>query len=940
MTAWPVPHASPIPAASGRSLLAIVLLVCASVSPFRAAAAAIAAPQRSACDAGDQSVLLASPALPAAARAAHAVWLDASRLRWQQQSGDDDRYRLLYAPRGGIQITIGRPPAGAQASVALARQADAGPLPQRYGHLAPGVTLVVPNDAAQRLPDWHRGQLLLVREDARGAVVAATHVQAAGAIDALYAAAESAPDLGAVLQTQGAQFKLWAPTAQRVALCLFVNPDAAASALLPMQREARTGVWRVAASNARGARAGSYYVYLVDVFVPGTGLVRNRVTDPYSLSLNADSQRTMLVDLNAAQLKPAGWDVTTRPKRVKAQTDMVIYELHVRDFSINDATVSAARRGKYGAFAESTSNGVKHLRALSDAGLTDVHLLPVFDLASVPERGCSTPQITGAPDSAADSETQQAAVAATADTDCFNWGYDPWHFTAPEGSFASDANEGARRIVEFRTMVQALHRMNLRVGMDMVYNHTTASGQHPKSVLDRIVPGYYHRLDGQGAVERSTCCDNTATEHRMMAKLMIDSAVVWARDYRVDSFRFDLMGHQPRDAMLRLGKAVDAAAGRHIHLIGEGWNYGEVVDGKRFVQASQLSLNGTGIGTFNDRLRDALRGGNVDESVNAQVINQGYLNGLHFDRNAVAAAAGKGGRDELLRAADLVRAGLAGSIRSFSMQTHSGEQLTLDRISYDNQPAGYVLQPGEAVNYVENHDNATVFDSLVYKMPAGTSREDRARVQHLGNAFVAFSQGVAYFHAGQEMLRSKSMDRNSYDSGDWFNRIDWTFTDNHFGTGLPPKRDNGVSWPVIKPLLADAGIKPLPADIRWTRDAFVDLLKIRAGTTLLRLPSADEIKARLRFHNTGPAQLPTVIAGHLDGRGLARAGFAELLYLINVDKVAQTLAIDTLKGRNFVLHPVHRAAGAADQRAATASFAADSGSFTIPPRTAVVWVVH
>ncbi len=942
----PAAFAPPTPATGVWRLIAAALLACTSAT-WAQAAAAIAAPQRSACDAGHQTLLAGSPALPEPARAAVAVWLDGGRLRWQTEAVNEGRYRLLHAPQGGIEITFGAPARGARDTLLLASRADTGPLPLRYGHLGAGVTLALPDAAAQRLRQWHRGQMLLVREDASGAVVAATHLQAAGAIDALYAAAESVPDLGAVFKPQGAQFKVWAPTAQRVALCLFNGPDAPASALLPMHRDARTGIWRAAASSARmppaGPAAGAYYVYLVDVFVPGVGLVRNRVTDPYSLSLNADSQRSLAVDLNAAQLKPPGWDATPRPGRVKAQTDMVIYELHVRDFSINDATVDAARRGKYSAFAEGASNGVKHLRALSDAGLTDVHLLPVFDLATVPERGCVTPQISGAvnsaADSAADSESQQAAVAAVADTDCYNWGYDPWHFTAPEGSFASDAHDGGRRIVEFRSMVQALHRMNLRVGMDMVYNHTTASGQHAKSVLDRIVPGYYHRLDGKGAVERSTCCDNTATEHRMMAKLMIDSAVVWARDYRIDSFRFDLMGHQPRDAMQRLSKAVDAAAGRHIQLIGEGWNFGEVVDGKRFVQASQLQLNGTGIGTFNDRLRDALRGGNVDESVNAQVINQGYLNGLHYDRNSVAAAADKGGRDELLRAADLVRAGMAGSIRSFVLQTHQGAELTLDRIGYGNQPAGYVVQPGEVVNYVENHDNATVFDSLVYKMPGSTSREHRARAQHLGNAFVAFSQGVAYFHAGQEMLRSKSMDRNSYDSGDWFNRIDWTFSDNYFGTGLPPRRDNFVSWPVIKPLLADASIKPTPAEIRWTRDAFLDLLKIRAGTALLRLSSADDIKARLRFHNTGPAQLPTVIAGHLDGRGLAGAGFAELLYLINVDKVAQTLTIDALKGRRFVLHPVHRAAGAADQRATTASYVAEGGRFTIPPRTAVVWVV-
>ncbi len=159
-----------------------------------------------------------------------------------------------------------------------------------------------------------------------------------------------------------------------------------------------------------------------------------------------------------------------------------------------------------------------------------------------------------------------------------------------------------------------LHRAGLRVGMDVVYNHTFASGQKEKSVLDRVVPGYYHRLDAAGAVTQSTCCDNTATENAMMAKLMVDSAVLWAKHYRMDSFRFDLMGHQPRAAMERLQSAVNMATGRDVQLIGEGWNFGEVENGARFVQASQLSLNGSGIGTFSDRARDAARGGSAGDA--------------------------------------------------------------------------------------------------------------------------------------------------------------------------------------------------------------------------------------------------------------------------------------------------------------------------------------
>ena len=349
--------------------------------------------------------------------------------------------------------------------------------------------------------------------------------------------------------------------------------------------------------------------------------------------------------------------------------------------------------------------------------------------------------------------------------------------------------------------MQGLHRAGLRVGMDVVYNHMAASGQSEQSVLDRIVPGYYHRLDAHGAVEQSTCCANTATENRMMAKLMLDSVALWSRDYRIDSFRFDLMAHQPRDVMRTLQERVNAAAGRSVQLLGEGWNFGEVKDNARFVQASQLMLNGTGIGTFSDRGRDALRGGSASDSGANLVRNQGYLNGLVYDPNALADPARPAA--DLLKVADMVRVGLAGSVRGYVMTDYLGERRRLEQIDYNGQPAGYVSQPGEVVNYVENHDNQTLFDINAYRLPLGTSRDDRVRVQMLGAALNAFSQGVAYFHAGIDTLRSKSLDANSFDSGDWFNRLDWTYRDNYFGTGAPPARDNRASYAWSKPLVAD-----------------------------------------------------------------------------------------------------------------------------------------
>ncbi len=611
----------------------------------------------------------------------------------------------------------------------------------------------------------------------------------------------------------------------------------------------------------------------------GTGRVRNRVTDPYSVSLGVDSRRSFIADLDDPALKPPGWNAAPMPAPLRAQADMAVYELHVRDFSINDPTVAPAHRGRYLTFTDTGSAGMRHLRALAEAGLTDLHLLPVYDFASVPESGCATPQV---PDAAPDSPAQQAAVMAKAERDCFNWGYDPFHFNAPEGSYASDAADGAARIREFRSMVAALHGIGLRVGMDVVYNHTYAAGQHEQSVLDRIVPGYYHRLDAAGRVERSTCCENTATEHAMMARLMVDSAELWVRQYGIDSFRFDLMGHQPRAAMEALQRRVDTAASHHVPLVGEGWNFGEVADGRRFVQASQLSLAGSGIGTFSDRGRDALRGGGPGDAGADKVARQGWLNGLVYAPNELADPALD--RAALLRAADLVRVGLAGTLRDYVLETADGQARPLRDIDYNGQPAGYAAAaPGEVVNYLENHDNETLFDLNAFRLPRDTPAHDRARVQGLGMAVTSLlSQGVAYFHAGIDTLRSKSMDRNSFDSGDWFNRLDWSYRDNFFGTGLPPASGNRASWPWIAPRLTDASIRPAPSDIAFARDMLRDLLRIRASSTLFRLADAAEVSRRLRFANTGPAQNPLVIAGHLDGRGLPGAGFAEVLYLLNV----------------------------------------------------------
>jgi len=829
---------------------------------------------------------------------AEAIWQNRSEIFVPGiKSQDATKWFLTSSMHGTLRIQMGQELTGADTSIALTIKG-----PQ---------LLEVAGLTEAALKKLHTTQTALVQVDAQGRVLKATRLQAAKALDDLFGNAAVKHTLGAQFATSKiwkansqASFALWAPTARAVSVCIYPDAQAPAVGYAKLKRDNASGVWQ---SVKALAKQGSYYRFAVEVFVPGVGWVINHVNDPYAVSLSANSLRSYVADLNAPKLKPAGWDKHRAPQTVKHPTDMVIYELHVRDFSINDRSVPTELRGKYLAFTQNSSQGMKHLQELAKAGMTDLHLLPVFDLATVPEKNCQS-----------DPRSDQTTRA----NDCFNWGYDPLHFNAPEGSYATDAEDGAKRILEFRRMVKALHEAGWRVGMDMVYNHTSASGQHVQSVLDRIVPGYYHRLNAKGEVERSTCCDNTATENRMMAKLMSDSILLWTQHYKLDSYRFDLMGHQPKDVMLAMQNRLQKTLKKRVDFVGEGWNFGEVANGARFVQASQLSLNGTGIGTFNDRLRDAIRGGGAGDSVENLIKMPGFVSG----------------RESSERVSEQIRAGLAGSLRNYRMATADGKVKALQDIPYGDQPTGYVSQPSEVVNYAENHDNLTLFDSLAYKLPRETTSAERARVQMLAGALVAFSQGVTYFHAGQEILRSKSLDVNSYDSGDLFNVLDWSYQSNHFGEAIPDFQGSPEANAISRALLKDSQLKPSAADILWTRNAHLDLLKIRKSSKLFRLETAQDVEVRLRFLSTDLQADPRLIAGHLQGHDLN--DFAELIYFVNVSEAPQSLEIPQLAQKAFELHPVQASLQAADARPReSAKYLKATGTFEIPARSAVVFVV-
>ncbi|MGC0403885.1 pullulanase-type alpha-1,6-glucosidase [Streptomyces sp. SAI-126] len=872
---------------------------------------------------GQEKYLLPQPAGSAAAldlTTSKAVWIDRDTVAWNGSQAAAST-QLLYSRDGSIAVNGGALTSDDERWLRLTKTALTDTQKAKYPHLKDYTAWSVDPRDRDRVKQALSGQVVASQRAANGAVLTATGVQVAGVLDDLYPGATKA-ELGPVFHKDRPTLSVWAPTAQSVKLELDGSTVA-------MNRDATTGVWSVTGPKSW---KGKPYRYVVKVWAPSVRkVVTNKVTDPYSVALTTDSERSLVVDLNDRSLAPSGWSTYRKPTAVPLK-DAEIQELHIRDFSVADETVPSKDRGTYLAFTDKNSDGSRHLRQLAKAGTSYVHLLPAFDIATVPEKKSqqSTPDCDLA-SYPADSDQQQACVAASAAKDAYNWGYDPYHYTVPEGSYASDP-DGTGRTVQFRKMVKSLNQDGLRVVMDVVYNHTAASGQAPTSVLDRIVPGYYQRLLADGSVANSTCCANTATENAMMGKLVVDSIVTWAREYKVDGFRFDLMGHHPKANILAVRKALDALTlkkdgvdGKKIILYGEGWNFGEVADDARFVQATQKNMAGTGIATFSDRARDAVRGGGpFDEDPGVQ----GFASGLYTDPNGSAsngtAAAQKA---RLLHYQDLIKVGLSGNLAQYRFTDTDGKEVTGAQVDYNGQPAGYAAAPGDALAYADAHDNESLFDALTYKLPAGTSASDRARMQVLAMATAALSQGPALSQAGTDLLRSKSLDRNSFDSGDWFNAIHWNCRDgNGFGRGLPMAADNASKWPYAKPLLGSVRVGC--AQIQGASAAYQDLLRIRTTEKAFSLGTADRVQSTLSFPLSGKDETPGVITMEL----------GDLVVVLNATPKAQNQRVDALAGTTYRLHPV-QAAGA-DSTVKAASYAKGTGTFAVPARTVAVFIRH
>jgi len=869
-----------------------------------------------------------------------AQWLNPRVLAWDLPAeGSQYHYRLHYAPTGGMAIDATSVTGGGWIELARSPAGLPALLRSQHPNLAGYDALYLPDYAARDQRLLQRivtGQVVVAAYDDAGKLVDATGVQLPWMLDALYHRATSAV-LGPVWNGSSPKVAVWAPTATSVEL-LLTPAGSTVQQRIQMRRDG-SGVWFAYGTPGwKNAR----YLYAVTVYVPSTGRIeRNVVTDPYSVALTMNSTASVLADLSDPALKPPGWDRLPKPA-LPQPSDTSVYELQLRDFSISDPTVPAAQRGTYLAFTNPNTAGMRHLKALAGAGMNTLHLLPVFDIATIQENRsqqqqprCDLAALTAA---APAGEQQQACTSAVADTDGFNWGYDPLHYTAPEGSYATNP-DGPARSKEFRQMVASINGTGLRVVMDVVYNHTAAAGQDDKSILDKVVPGYYQRLSASGALETSTCCPNTATEHAMMNKLTVDSILTWAKQYKVDGFRFDLMGHMPKQTILdvrsaldRLTPARDGVDGKKIYLYGEGWDFGEVAGNALFQQATQANMAGTGVGTFNDRIRDSVRGGGPFDDNPGK---QGFGNGLLTDPNG----SGVNGSAEEQKAAllldqDRIKVGLVGNLADYSMVDSAGNPVRGKDIDYNGAPTGYTAQPSETINYVDAHDNETLFDALTYKLPTGTPMADRVRMNTLSLATVALGQGPMFWHAGVDMLRSKSLDRDSYNSGDWFNRIDWTGQQSTFGSGLPPKATNAAKWEFMRPLLANPLLKPGPTDIAAATAAAQDLLKLRFSSPLFRLGDAATIGQKVSFLTSGPNQTPGVIAMQIDDRvGADRdPKLKRIVVVFNASPGPQTIAV-TGAG---ALRLSQLQAGGSDPVVRQSTIGASS--VTVPGRTVAVFV--
>ena len=508
-------------------------------------------------------------------------------------------------------------------------------------------------------------------------------------------------DLGAVYSKEKTVFTFWSPEALAVTIRFFTtgsDKEQGAKVIADLNMvKSDDNVWR---AEYLGDHKNEYYTYIIDFKDKQIETV-----DIYAKAAGVNGDRAMIVDLKATD--PKGWE-DDKHIFVDSPTDAVVWEVHVKDFSHSPSSgITEEHRGKYLAFTEhSTLYGegivptcVDYLKNL---GVTHVQITPFYDYGSVNE---------------------------AAQDDSYNWGYDPKNYNVPEGSYSTNPFDGNVRITECKQMIKALHDAGIAVIMDVVYNHTyTAQG----SFFDRCVPGYYYRYHQNGSWSNGSGCSNdTASEHLMYRKFMIDSVIYWAKEYHLDGFRFDLMGLHDAETMCLIRKACDEEFGKdNIILYGEGWNMPTACANGTVLANQGAIRNMPGVGAFNDNIRDAIKG-------------------------SVFGAYDKG----------------------FVQCGSCAERIKSGILAETNNWAGDASQ---CVNYASCHDNYALYDKLILSERGGTGYAERfdslVSMTKLSAAIVLTSQGIPFFLAGEELARTKFGDENSYCSSAEVNQIDWENT--------------------------------------------------------------------------------------------------------------------------------------------------------------------
>lgn len=514
-------------------------------------------------------------------------------------------------------------------------------------------------------------------------------------------------DLGVQYSPGSTKFRVWAPEASQVTLRIYDQGHEGTLLETLQMKKSKNGTW---VKKLKGDRVNQYYTMQATI----NGEVKNEVPDPYAKAVGVNGKRGMIVDLPSTN--PPGWKQTPRPP-LNSFADMVIWEIHMRDFSIHPSSGNNFP-GQYLAFTQTGTTspqghktGIDHLVEL---GITHVHLLPVYDFATVDETRLDEPQ--------------------------FNWGYDPRNYNVPKGSYSTNPYDGNFRINEFKQMVQALHQNGIRVIMDVVYNHMYDAAA---SSFEQLSPGYFFRMREDGTYSDGASCGNeTASEKEMMRKFMIESVKYWATEYHIDGFRFDLMGLHDITTMNMIRETLHEVD-PSIFMYGEGWTAGDtpLPAEERAVKAHAAQLNGVAV--FSDDIRDAIRGHWSD------LYDQGFMVGRH---------------------------GVEESIKFGVVASTRHPQLDYSKVNYSNEP--YAETPLQTITYVTCHDNPCLWDKIQYTCN-DCSQQDKLDIQMLANAIVLTSQGVPLLHAGEEIVRTKFGEHNTYNMPDSINQLVWDNKDEH-----------------------------------------------------------------------------------------------------------------------------------------------------------------